>query len=87
MHCHVYKGAKRDDHYLYLACEIGAANVPGVLLSMLGELSLIVDFELNAERKLPQADAQQVIQEINDKGFYLQMPKKDLHSEEDRMFN
>lgn len=90
MHCYVYKGDLRDDHYLYLAEEIAddsPPDVPAGLLTMLGDLSLVIEFDLTAERKLPQAEARQVIQDIGDQGFYLQMPKKDMRALEDQLFN
>lgn len=87
MHCYVYKGDKKEDHYLYLDAELEDAEVPDSLLSMMGELQLIIEFELSAQRQLPQADPQQVLQDIQNNGFYLQMPKKDMRAEEDRLFS
>lgn len=91
MYCYVYKGEHKDDHYLYLGYEFDAqslpASFPEAILTLLGELSLVVEFELEAERKLPQAEAQQVIDSIASQGFYLQMPKKDMHEIENQFFN
>lgn len=90
MHCYVYKGERKEDHYLYLSDEIVAdqsPDIPDALLTLLGELSLVIKFDLSADRALPQADANQVIQDITDQGYYLQMPKKDMQAEEDRLFN
>jgi len=91
MYCYVYKGQNKDNHYLYLAQEFAAdklpADFPTSLLTMLGDLSLVVEFELNDERKLPQADPQQIKRDIVAHGFYLQMPKKDMALMEDQYFN
>ena len=90
MICYVYKGQKVSDHYLYLAEELDEnklAELPTGLLTMLGELRLVIEFELNTQRQLPQADAVQVIRDIKQQGFYLQMPKKDMRAEEDRLFS
>lgn len=91
MHCYVYKGDKKDDHYLYLDYEFSADKLaegfPMAILSMMGDLSLIVEFELDAGRKLPQADAEHVMSDIASQGFYLQMPKKDMLAEENVYFN
>jgi len=91
MHCYVYKGDKKDDHYLYLNREFKADdlpdNFPKAILNLLGELTLVVDFELTPERKLPQAEAQHVLGDMQARGFYLQMPKKDMLAEEDQFFN
>ncbi len=91
MYCYVYKGERKDDHYVYLPNAFDAAepptDLPEAILNLLGELSLVLEFELNADRKLPQADARQIISDIQSQGFYLQMPKKDMVVEEDRYFN
>jgi len=91
MYCYVYKGDKKEDHYLYLDCEFDADNLnaelPSAILKLMGELSLVLEFELALDRRLPQAEAQQVISDIQSQGFYLQMPKKDMRAEEDRLFN
>jgi len=91
MQCYVYKGDKKDDHYLYLKQEYDAEqpdeNIPGAILMLMGELSLVLDFELEPNRKLQQADTEQVIADINSRGFYLQMPKKDMDALEDAYFS
>lgn len=87
MQCYVYKGENHDDHYLYLNRELDSAEIPPALLTMLGDLHLVLEFQLDAARKLPQADAEQVMQDIQEQGFYLQMPRKDMRAEEDRLFS
>jgi len=91
MHCFVYKGDNKDDHYLYLDQLYDTDNLPegfpSAILNLLGQLTLVVDFELTPERKLPQAEAAQVLSDIQSKGFYLQMPKKDMLAEEEMFFN
>jgi len=91
MYCYVYKGEKKDDHYVYLPDafdhEKPPEGFPDGILRLLGELSLVVEFELSPDRQLPQADAKQVICDIESQGFYLQMPKKDMFLEEDQFFN
>ena len=63
------------------------AGLPPMLVEMLGELTLVVDFDLDGERTLAQADAAQVISSIEKQGFYLQMPNKDMLAEEEQFFN
>ena len=91
MNCYVYKGDRKDDHYLYLTSEFDAQapneEVPGAILTLMGELSLVLKFELTADREMPQADAQHVLDSLSGQGFYLQMPKKDMDAEEDQYFN
>ncbi|MCH2190972.1 MAG: YcgL domain-containing protein [Gammaproteobacteria bacterium] len=91
MHCFVYKGEKKADYYVYLAEELNLdrpqALIPKAILTLLGDLQFVLDFELTEDRKLSQADAKQVINDIKEQGFYLQMPTKDLSAEEDRLFS
>jgi uncharacterized protein YcgL (UPF0745 family) len=87
MQVYVYKSEKQQDHFLYLGGEIADSNLPEALTKMLGELSLVIEFELTKDRKLPQAEVQQVFSDIHEQGFYLQMPKRDMRAEEDRVFN
>ncbi|NND82854.1 MAG: hypothetical protein HKN50_10540 [Gammaproteobacteria bacterium] len=88
MQCYVYKGDK-EDHYLFLAEpleELEDDVLPAALVSLLGDMTLVVEFDL-AGKSLAQADPEQVEASIRDNGFYLQMPKKDMRLAEDQYFN
>lgn len=74
MHCAIYKGTKKNDHYLYIEREDDFSRVPEVLLNMLGKLKLVMTLELAPERKLAQADTRQVINSLREQGYYFQMP-------------
>lgn len=74
MHCAIYKGTKKNDHYLYIEREDDFSKVPDVLLDMLGKLTLVMTLELSPERKLAQADTEQVIISLQKQGYYFQMP-------------
>jgi len=76
MHCTVYKVRKKVDHYLYVEKEDDFSQVPEALMTMLGQLELVISLELSAERKLAQADVNDVMRQINDQGYYFQMPPK-----------
>lgn len=91
MQCYVYKGKNKEDYFVYLAQELDLKSpeqhLPSAILALLGELSLVLEFELSPTRSLSQANAEQVLADIEEQGFYLQMPKKDMRAEEDRFFN
>ncbi len=74
MHCAIYKGPKKIDHYLYIEKEDDFSRVPKALLDMLGRLELIMSLELSPERTLAQADINQVREALLDQGYYFQMP-------------
>jgi len=76
MHCVIYKGPKKIDHYLYVEREGDFTRVPQALLDFLGQLQLIMTLELGPERKLAQADAELVRKGLREQGYYLQMPPR-----------
>lgn len=91
MKCYVYKGDKKEDHFLYLSSQLeqakAADRVPDALLEMLGELALVLDFDLTESRRLPNADAKQILSALSEQGFYYQMPKDSMHADEEQYFN
>lgn len=90
MQCYVYKGDKKEDSYLFLDDEFDSENIssdfPAAILRMMGELSLVIEFDLQPDRVLPQADASKVLDDLKSQGYYLQLPKKDMKALEDEMF-
>ena len=82
MFCQVFKGSQKQDHFLYLPLDYDQTQLPTTLQSLLGELQLVVEFELTPHRKLAIADAAEVITQLSDRGFYLQMPPGDKTPED-----
>jgi uncharacterized protein YcgL (UPF0745 family) len=75
--CDIYKGDKKEEMYLYVPKDIGhhnLENIPGALLHSFGELTLVTTMVLTESRKLARADIHKVMAELNETGFYLQMP-------------
>jgi uncharacterized protein YcgL (UPF0745 family) len=60
--------------YLYVERGEGVRRVPEALLQVFGTPESALMFHLKPERPLAQADAREVLAEIAEKGFYLQMP-------------
>ena len=77
----IYKGKKKPNCYLYIDQQDQFDGVPDVLIKMLGELSFVLELELNPERKLAQADVNEVLSQLELKGYFLQMPPGDLVQE------
>jgi uncharacterized protein YcgL (UPF0745 family) len=71
--------------YLYVDMREDLGRVPAGLLEQFGKPQLSMKMALDSERKLARADIKKVFQEIDEKGFYLQMPPQkenyllDLH--------
>ncbi len=72
--CDVFKSAKQPDTYLYLPFRKDQSELPEGLLSLLGDLTCFLTIELSEDKKLAQAKVVDVMQSIEDNGFYLQMP-------------
>ena len=75
--CDIYKGDKKEEMYLYVPKDIGhnnLENIPEALLHSFGELTLVATLVLTESRKLARADIHKVMAELNETGFYLQMP-------------
>lgn len=91
MQCYVYKGNKKEDHFLYLPAEFDADSppdaVPQGLLDILGDMLFVIEFNLVETRDLPNADAKQVITALTERGFYVQVPKESMYDDEERYFN
>ena len=74
MKCFVYKSSKKVDTYIYLDQKDDFTKIPKKLLKLLGEPKFTLEFDLIDDRKLAVADARQVIANLKDQGYYLQIP-------------
>lgn len=72
----IYKGIKKPDSYLYIEIEDDFSRVPEALLSAMGDLSQVMTIDLSPDKKLAQADVNQVMTELQENGFYLQIPSE-----------
>ncbi|MDQ7016033.1 MAG: YcgL domain-containing protein [Gammaproteobacteria bacterium] len=75
MRCFVYKSLKKTDLYLYLKEKEAFPNLPETLLKSIGELAYVLEFELTPERKLGRADPKELLRNLENRGFHLQMPE------------
>ena len=74
MKCVVYKGSRKPDAYLYIQRKGDFSQVPESLLDLMGSLQLVISLDLTADSTLAQARAEEVLQQLRDQGFYLQLP-------------
>lgn len=74
MQCFIYKSYKKDELYVYLLQKDDFSALPPVLLDSIGAPVFVMEIELTPERKLARADSAQVIQQLREKGFFVQMP-------------
>lgn len=74
MICSVYKSTKKDEMYLYVDKREDLQRVPEPLLEMFGVPKQAMTLLITPEKKLARAEAADVLAQIREKGYYLQMP-------------
>ena len=75
--CDVYKSARKENYYLYVKAGEGHERVPEALLVQFGEMEKTLTFTLTPERRLAKEDPGQVIRNLQDQGYHLQLPPAD----------
>lgn len=70
----VYKSPKKDEMFLYVTKAGGLAKVPEALLAMFGAPVHVMDIPLRPGRDLARVSGDKLRAELEEKGFYLQMP-------------
>ena len=78
MQCAIYRSGKKTDAYLYVQEEGNFSRVPPDLLNLLGQLDLVMTLESTPDRTLARADPEQVRQQLDTQGYYLQLPPSDV---------
>lgn len=76
MHCTVYKSLKQFDYFLYVQTVDELSRLPDGLGRLLGRLEKVMELELHAGRTLAQADVREVMRQLEEQGYYLQMPPR-----------
>jgi len=72
--CAIYKSSKKDEMYLYVDKKDELKRVPQALLDIFGTAVPVTTMLIDVDKKLARADAKQVLESIDNRGFYLQMP-------------
>jgi hypothetical protein len=77
MRCAIYKSLRKQDTYLYVTIRDDFSRVPEALLKLLGEPVHVMDLDLSPERRLAQEDTAEVLRNLQERGWHLQMPRQD----------
>jgi hypothetical protein len=75
----VYKGSRRTETYLYVPDENNFEQVPKDLLDAMGTLEFVMEIDIDAQRKLARVDAGEVIKNVLDAGYFLQLAPLERH--------
>jgi uncharacterized protein len=82
MRCFVYKSVKKDELYVYLLKKDDFTRLPQPLRDSIGTPVFVMELELNPGRKLARADSAQVVKQLDECGFFIQMPPPKLPAAE-----
>lgn len=74
MLCAVYKSRKKDSTYLYVKQRDDFSAVPQALLDTFGKPELVTVINLDKREHLALADIDRVKLQLQQQGFYLQLP-------------
>ncbi|MEH6556639.1 MAG: YcgL domain-containing protein [Oceanicoccus sp.] len=89
--CTIYRSPKREGMYLYVDKAEDLERVPGPLLQTFGKPEHAMVLVLSPERQLARVDVSKVLSEVEEKGFFLQMPprhdgyNRDLHEKNSKI--
>lgn len=72
--CSIYESPKKLGMYLYVQKADALKRVPEELLKIFGPPRHAFDLVLTPQRKLAREDIEQVLHNLDEKGFHLQMP-------------
>jgi len=72
--CDIYKSSRDQELYVYVKIGAGIEDLPPGLLKKLGKPSKIMSLTLTPEKKLARANVIRVIEQIQENGYYLQLP-------------
>lgn len=74
MKCSVVRSSQKDFTYIYLLAGQDFDDLPVALKKVFGDPEFVMTLELTTDRKLAYEDVRQVMQNLADKGYHLQMP-------------
>lgn len=78
MQVSAYKSLKKHELYIFIEKEKQLEDLPAEMLVIFGKLEHVIDFELTPEKKLAREDANQVLESIKTKGYFIQMPPEEV---------
>jgi len=72
--CAIYKSSKKEEMYLYVDKKEELTRVPPALLEIFGQPVPVTTLLLDDNKNLARANVSQVLNDIETRGFFLQMP-------------
>lgn len=78
----IYRSSKKEGLYLYVKKDQNLSELPEVLMKQFGKPEFSMRILLDVEKKLARAKAEDVMDAIQAKNFYLQMPPTDIRTDD-----
>lgn len=75
MQVSIYRSSVKEGLYAYLGEGTTLETLPAPVMKQLGTPELAMELDLTKDRTLSNADAGEVLEAIENQGFYVQMPK------------
>ena len=72
--CSIFRSSRKPGMYLYVPRAKGVTEVPEALLKLFGKPEHAMDMVLSEQRKLAREDIHQVLDNLQNQGYHLQMP-------------
>jgi len=77
MKCSVIRSPLKDFTYIYLLAGKDYDDLPEALKKVFGEPEFVMDLDLTPDRALAQEDINQVMKNLAEQGYHLQMPPQE----------
>ena len=81
MNCSVFRSSRKDYTYLYLAEGSKLEDLPDSLISAFGTPEFVIDLQLSPDQQLASEDVHEVMDNLSERGFHLQLPPGDQEDE------
>ena len=86
--CDIYKSPREEEMFLYVNKTEALTRVPEALLEKFGKPRHVMTLLLEPGKKLARVEVERVMEQIEETGFYLQMPPlKDTEMQEIHLKN
>ena len=77
MKCTVFRSSQKDFTYIFLLAGHDFDDLPDTLKEVFGQPEFVMNLEVTLERKLAYSDVKQVMQNLSEEGYHLQLPPKE----------
>ncbi len=75
--CYIYRSREKSELYIYLKEEDGFEQVPVEVRRPFGTPERVMELQLTPERTLARCDVNEVMKNLEEHGFHIQLPPGD----------